>query len=104
MEHRHRDNPERPGGEVRRPNGRKRIQSKKNAAIIVLAILVVALAILLYMTNADKNRLADTNAGYIPPADRVATFDMDSTIYGEGVEKVGLPGAEQEAEALPDAA
>ncbi len=39
------------------------MQSKKNAAIIVLAILVVALAILLYLTNADKNRLADMNAG-----------------------------------------
>lgn len=59
------------------------MQSKKNAAIIVLAILVVALAILLYLTNADKNRLADTSAGYIPPADRVATFDMDGTIICE---------------------
>ena len=66
----------------------------------MLAILVVALAILLYLTNA----VDESNAGYIPPADRVVTFDMDGTIYGEDVEKVGLPGAEQEAEALPDAA
>ena len=90
------------------------MQSKKNAAIIVLAILVVALAILLYMTNADKNRLADTSAGLTGQAESLSgekegwtAFSMAndwSTIYGEGVEKVGLPGAEQEAEALPDAA
>ena len=37
------------------------MQNKKNAAIAVLAVLLVALGILFFLTNSDKGKLADTN-------------------------------------------
>ena len=37
------------------------MKDKKNVVIAILAVLVIALVVLFFITNSDKGKLADTN-------------------------------------------
>ena len=47
------------------------MQDKKNVIIAILAVLVIALGVLLYITNADKGKLADENKGLAAQAENL---------------------------------
>jgi len=70
------------------------MKNGKNAVIAVLAVLVVVLGILLYLTNTDKGKLADTNTGLVAQVESLSgeKKDLESQVESLNGEKEDLEG------------
>lgn len=79
------------------------MNSKKNAIIAVLAVLVVALGALLYVTYTDKGRLSDANGGLTAQVESLE--EQVSTLKDEAAQAAETAKAElEEAERARDEA
>ena len=78
------------------------MKNMKNVMITVLAVLVVAMGALLYVTNADKGKLSDTNIGLAAQVTsleaQVSTLKVEAAQSAETA-KAELDKAIQTAEA-----